>query len=177
MNGRGKTEGLSICIGRRGAKEKHCFVKGFIILPCFWNLGTVWTTGRKREITWTSSSYKARFHFLELQLSKHDQNLGKKKHPERDLTENCTSKNEIDLSPSQNWRRQIEGRTWSLPSSACWRWQFSTGRLHLLPACRTASENMASSFHSFHAELTADSSPDDSHLAWETIFSCFSFST
>lgn len=78
MNGGGKTEGLSICIGRRSAKEKHCFVKGFIILPRFWNLGTVWTMGRMREIMRASSSHKARFHFLELQFLKHDQNLGKK---------------------------------------------------------------------------------------------------
>lgn len=176
MNGGGKTEGLSICTGRRGAKEKHCFVKGFIILPRFWNLGTVWTMGRMREITQTSSSYKARFQFLEPQLLKHDQNLGKK-YSERDLTDNWTSKNEIGLSPSQNWRRQIEGRTWSLPAAPVGGGSFSIGRLHLLPACRTAAENMAPSFHDFHAEFIAGSSPDDSHLALETIFSCFSFST
>lgn len=81
------------------------------------------------------------------------------------------------MSPSQNWRRQIEGRTQSLPAAPVRGGSSSIVRLHLLPACRTAAENMASSFHDFHAEFIAGSSPDDSHLALETIFSCFSFST
>lgn len=40
-----------------------------------------------------------------------------------------------------------------------------------------ASENMASSFQDFLAETFASYSPDDSHLALETIFSCLYFST
>ena len=43
--------------------------------------------------------------------------------------------------------------------------------------CMIVSENMASSFQGFLAETFASYSPDDSHLALKTIFSCFSFST
>lgn len=98
-----------------------------------------------------------------------------KSHPERDFTANCTSKNETE--PQHNWTRQIWGRIWSLLHSVCWRWQFFIGRLYLLPACMTASENMASSFWDFLGETLARYSPDDSHLVLETIFSYFYFST
>lgn len=51
------------------------------------------------------------------------------------------------------------------------------GILYLLPACMIASENTVSSFQDFLAETFTSDSPDDSYLALETIFSCFSFST
>lgn len=100
---------------------------------------------------------------------------GKKSHPGRDLTDSCTSKNEIE--PQHNWRRQTLGRVQSLPNSTCWRWHFFIGKLYFLPACTIASENMASSFKDFLAETFTSYSPDDSHLALETIFSCFYSST
>lgn len=112
---------------------------------------------------------------LDFQFFKQDQNLEKKSHPLGVLTKTCTSKNEIE--PQHNWRRQIQGRVWAPPKCTCWEWQFFIGRLHLLPACRIASESMASSFQDFPAENFASCSPDDSHLVLETIFSCFYFST
>lgn len=116
----GRQEGISVRTGRRGAKEKNCFIlKSFTISP--YSLELPNHGGREKwcglakpdSACWSSSSWNKI-------------KIWKKYHPERDLTKNCISKNETE--PQHNWRGQTRTKIRSLPTAhgggASFSWEY-----------------------------------------------------